>query len=574
MFRLSSTVTASKIGSEFADQIKIADFNGDGYLDFVVTHIDLFSLGSVPAKLQMFLGDGHGNFTDQSQSFFASTPWVNYVPRMIIEDFNGDGLPDIFGIDMGIDKLPFTGGQNKLFLSSNGQLIDATSNLPQAILNNHGASVGDIDNDGDLDILVNALMSDGSTLLLNNGLGVFSDADHLLPDLTWPDPWGGAPLPQTHTASGLIDVNGDGWLDMILGTWDNPNSTEFTELYLNNGKGSFATSKAITLPSSRVKNEIVLDIQEIDLNGDNMPDLALSITNGGDSQDFYRLPYVQLLVNLGDGVFRDETDSRYPQSLTPGETMNWIKSIEVIDLNRDGYDDMVLDISHKGPRVLFNDGNGGFNETLNGMSAGLPGVPDNQYNNLVAVGDVNNDGMPDLIVSKEINYQMHYNTYLNQLSGPSGLGLIEGGFKDGSIYRFFNTDTGAHFYSGSKQEVENVLNTLPNLHFEGAAFSKIASHVEGIDVFRFYNTDTGVHFYTADAAEAEHVQSTMSSFIYEGVAYKAHQEPVEDSVALHRFFNTQTGTHFYTANELEMQNVQIELAGIMNYEGVAFYVDL
>lgn len=111
MFRLVSTVRAPRIGAQNADQIKIADFNGDR-------------------------------------------------------------RPDIFGIDNGIDKMPFTGGQNKLFLSSAGQLVDATGNLPQAMLNNHGASAGDIDNDGGLDLLVNALMFDGNFLYLNNGLGV------------------------------------------------------------------------------------------------------------------------------------------------------------------------------------------------------------------------------------------------------------------------------------------------------------------------------------------------------------------------------------------------------------------
>lgn len=40
------------------------------------------------------------------------------------------------------------------------------------MLNNHGASAGDIGNDGDLDLLVNALMFDGNFLYLNNGLGV------------------------------------------------------------------------------------------------------------------------------------------------------------------------------------------------------------------------------------------------------------------------------------------------------------------------------------------------------------------------------------------------------------------
>lgn len=575
LFKFSSTLTFDRHPTYGADQIKTGDFNHDGNMDFVVANIDFPSVGTDPAYLQIFMGDGRGNFTEQP-GFFGSTPWVNYVPRMIVEDFNGDGRPDIFGVDNGIDKEPFTGGQNKFFLSHDGKLVDATTtHLPQAMLNNHGASAGDIDNDGDIDILVNALMSDGSYLMLNDGRGDFSLGNHLLPDLTKPNPWGGPDrAPQTHTWSGLIDVNNDGWLDLIMGTWDNPLSSNVSTLYLNNGRGSFAGVAPINLPSSGVVNESVLDIRAIDLNGDDLPDLALSVTNGGTFEEFYKLPYVQLLVNKGDGIFVDETDARYPQNRDPNPDMQWYKSVEVIDLNRDGYDDMVLDSAHAGPRVLLNDGNGHFSESLHGMDSGLPAIPANQYNNLVGVGDFDNDGMPDLIVSKEVNGKVHYSTYLNQLDGPQGLGRIEGGYNDSAIYRFYNTDTGTHFYSGAKSEVENVLTHLKWFQFEGAAFAKAQPGAETVDVIRFYNTDTGTHFYTANAVEAEHIRSTLPGFQEEGVAYQAHAEAVAGSTALYRFFNTQTGTHFYTANEGEMQSVRVELAGLMSYEGIGYYVNL
>ena len=139
IFKVSSTLTIPRHLFENADQIKTADFDGDSNLDFVVSNIDWPSVGEVPARLQIFMGDGRGNFTEQTDTFFASTLWVNYVPRMIVEDFNGDGSPDVFGIDNGIDKEPFTGGQNKLFLSSGGTLVDATTtHLPQGLLNTHG----------------------------------------------------------------------------------------------------------------------------------------------------------------------------------------------------------------------------------------------------------------------------------------------------------------------------------------------------------------------------------------------------------------------------------------------------
>src|SRR5690606_3909551 len=104
-----------------------------------------------------------------------------------------------------------------------------------------------------------------------------------------------------------------------------------------------ASSTAIELPISGVHNEISLDFQAIDLNGDKLPDLAVSITNGGSFSEFYKVPYLQLLVNKGDGQFVDETAMRFAQSKASGSDMSWYKSVEVVDLNRDGYDDMVLD---------------------------------------------------------------------------------------------------------------------------------------------------------------------------------------------------------------------------------------
>lgn len=244
----------------------------------------------------------------------------------------------------------------------------------------------------------------------------------------------------------------------------------------------------------------------------------------------------------------------------------------MIDLNRDGYDDLVLDNMHKGPRVMFNDGTGRFSESLHGKVAGLPAVPPGQFNNLIAAGDFDNDGMPDLLLAKASGGYTHYSTYLNPLDGPQGLGRIEGGYDESAIYRFFNTETGTHFYSGAKPEVENVLTHLSWFEFEGAAFSKSHASLEAVDVVRFLNTKTGTHFYTTSTEEAQQIRDTLPFFEEEGVAYQAHSQAVPGTMPLYRFFNTETGTHFYTASEAEMESVKVELAGSMNFEGVAYYV--
>lgn len=299
------------------EQLKFGDFNSDGNLDLFVARINS-DLGTTAMPQQVFIGDGKGNFSDQTSSLFKSgVPYANYAARTVVADLNGDGASDIFIIDSGIDKPPFSGGQNKLFLSSsNRQLIDSTNFLPQSLHMNHGSSVADVNQDGRQDILVNALMSSGNDLQIQDAAGRFISSPSLMPNLT--DTTAQYFRVFTNTWSALIDLNNDKYPDMILGKWDNDSSPKFSRIYLNQS-GSYANSPYINLPTSGVSLEIVLDIKPIDLNGDDLPDLALSITNGngGDSKSpYYQTAYVQLLVNAGSGQFRDETSSRFPQDTT------------------------------------------------------------------------------------------------------------------------------------------------------------------------------------------------------------------------------------------------------------------
>jgi hypothetical protein len=432
---------------EGIDQIKTGDFNGDGKTDFVVARVNYQDLGTSPVPLQLFLGNGTGNFSDETLNIFGNQPYVHYVARMIVADFNNDGISDFFCIDTGIDKPPFSGGQNRIFLSKNNSLEDATNLLPQGLRSNHGASVADIDRDGRLDILVNALMSDGNELLINDGIA-FRSIPELLPPQDVPDPYQtGSSTKQTNTWSGLIDLNSDSFPDLILGNWDNLTSPKYTQIFFNDKTGSFSTSTPINVPNTSIDQQIVLDIKALDLNGDILPDLALSVTNGGDFNSFYRTPYLQLLVNKGDGIFIDETASRFPQNIVKTSDAIWYKSIEVTDFNRDGFNDLFLcDAGFGSSKVLINNGHGIFNsvfETLPFQKS--------------AIGDFNNDGMVDIILSdassidgftvyQNIFSNMH--KYVAKLDGDNLLGSTKNDF-------FFSGPSSDQFIGNGGLDVVN-----------------------------------------------------------------------------------------------------------------------
>lgn len=145
-------------------------------------------------------------------------------------------------------------------------------------------------------------------------------------------------------------------------------------------------------------------------------------------------------------------------------------------------------------------------------------------------------------------------------------------FNASALYRFYNTETSSHFYSGNLVEIEKVLTRYSQFQFEGAVFEKNTSTTDVLNVYRFYNTETGTHFFTANEAEVTHVRNAYAQYSYEGLAYQAYGQEVAGTTELYRFYNNVTGTHFYTASTEEMVSVRLNYSGVFSYEGVAYYV--
>lgn len=407
MFKSPILIPYQPTPNVHVDLAKFGHFNSDNHLDFAIAQIHE-DLGTTAVPMLFYLGDGQGNFTESTSSLFNGTiPFTNYVPRFLVYDFNNDGIDDVFAIDNGIDKEPFTGGQNQLYLSTATGMENATHLLPQLTWNNHGASAGDVNGDGKIDLLVNALAQDGNGLQINQGAGTFTMQQNWLPSyLTEPATYW---IP-THTSSALIDLNNDNSLDMILGAWDaNFGEIKNSIVYFNDGKGDFSQSKPHLLPISSAPNESILDIQPIHLNNDDLPDLVVAITNGGSYDEFYKLTYLQFLTNKGNGVFVDETAIRYPQSSQPLALQSWAKYINVLDFNHDGHPDIAVEHYLNGLQILLNDGQGNFAQAVQ-MPAGIDPTAINYLK--ASIADVNQDGYWDVLVQNQPEYWPDLTLYL------------------------------------------------------------------------------------------------------------------------------------------------------------------
>lgn len=159
----------------------LMDIDGDGFLD-VIGSASISGFGpGVP--IVTFLNDGTGRFSPVDALITGTAPAVVHARQWLVADFNGDAQADLFVADHGLDQFPFPGFPNTLLLSSGaGGLSNSSSNVGTASGFTHGAAVGDIDNDGDLDIFMNnqrgledigGAASD-SFIFLNNGTGVFT----------------------------------------------------------------------------------------------------------------------------------------------------------------------------------------------------------------------------------------------------------------------------------------------------------------------------------------------------------------------------------------------------------------
>lgn len=141
-----------------------------------------------------------------------------------------------------------------------------------------------------------------------------------------------------------------------------------------------------------------------------------------------------------------------------------------------------------------------------------------------------------------------------------------------AVYRFFNTATGAHFFTSNAGERDYVIRTYPTFNYEGTAFYAYGNPTAGQNtVFRFFNRVTGAHFYTIDQGERDYVIGNYPAFQYEGPIWYGQTTSGNGSIPIYRFFNTRTGAHFYTVNAAERDFVLANYSDF-KFEGIAYNV--
>ena len=124
-----------------------------------------------------------------------------------------------------------------------------------------------------------------------------------------------------------------------------------------------------------------------------------------------------------------------------------------------------------------------------------------------------------------------------------------------TVYRFWDSHSGAHFYTISLAERDSILRTynVDQWKYEGPAWTAYATQVAGtVPLYRFFSTQYQGHFFTTSAPERDSIIATYSTneWHYEGIAYYVFpaNTTTTGTSAVARFWSSDFKQHFYTAN--------------------------
>ncbi|MDZ7848605.1 MAG: FG-GAP-like repeat-containing protein [Owenweeksia sp.] len=359
-----------------------ADIDGDNDQDVLLIGDD----NSSSPLTMLYTNDGNGNFEP-----VPNTPFDD-IDRGTITfiDIDGDNDQDLF-----LTGAELYGTQRvaDLYLNDGLGNFSLVAGNPFAEVSNSAVAFADIDGDNDADLLITGYT--GSTyiseLYTNNGSGNFS--------LVNGTPFDGL----SFSSVAFADIDADSDQDLLITGRDNFGG-EVSELYVNNGMGSFSLASGTPF-----KDVYRSSVAFEDVDGDNDMDIVIT----GKYDYFLGDAIAELYLNDGTGSFS-------LAATTPFEGVEY-GAIEFNDVDNDNDPDLLItgqaDSYMRISRLYINDGAGNFTQKT-GAGAPFEGV----HYSSVCFADVDADSDDDvLLIGGNSSSQSIAKLYINDSTGNFSL---------------------------------------------------------------------------------------------------------------------------------------------------------
>ena len=351
---VNNTSTGTNLGG-----VSFFDYDNDGWDDITIA-----CKGSDPVR---FFKNNSGQLVEE---FYGMTI-TGHSKQVIWVDYDNDDDNDLFVTRLdGINLLYQNDGN---FNFTDVTIAAGFSNFN--VLSTYGATFGDIDNDGHLDLFLSNKDVSGTVpnkLYRNNGNGTFSDISFaagisLTGHLTF--------------CASFFDYDKDGFQDIYM---SNDRFVNTNILYRNNGDNTF-TDVSVASGTDIAANAMSTTID--DFNYDGWLDIYITNTVEGN----------HLLKNNGDGTFDDIAVTNGLSFNSIGWGANFFDADNDSDL--DLYiSSMIDDPSSSLLTTAFYECQNDFTYTLSTTS----GFDNDEFKSFAnAIGDINNDGFQDFIVANQ-----------------------------------------------------------------------------------------------------------------------------------------------------------------------------
>ena len=493
----------------------LLDYDNDGWLDIYLVNgstPDAIA-GKVPSPHAALFHNNHdGTFTDRTES--AGVANDRWGTGCVIGDYNNDGWPDLYVTNVGASRL-YRNNHNGTFSDAAVQAGVALHEGSTDRMDHTGATFGDYDGDGNLDLFVTGYIEIGMNdpvlsnskiagynfcqyrgvkvmcgprgltggrdhLFHNNGDGTFTDVSKKL----------GVDGPNGYYGLDALfaDVNNDGKPDLLVANDSTPNY-----LYMNQGNGKFKDesyeSGFALNGDGREAANMGLAVGDYENNG------RLSVVSTTFSDDF---PI--LFQNNGKGAF---TDVSYQAGIADA-SIPFVKFGDgFLDYDNDGWKDLLIVNGHVYPQVdqhpewgqsyaqrpllYHNLGNGRFELVPAVEGTGLAVVTVGRG---AAFGDLFNDGKIDVVINsmdggpvllRNVYPNHHHWVEIKLIGGPKSprdavgarVDLTANGIRQrgdvlsGGSYISSN-DMRVHFGLGDSNKVDQV-----EIHWPSGSMEKI-----------------------------------------------------------------------------------------------------